>query len=91
MNFSNRQEQHKIDRDTVDSDENSKTESEDDSVISYTSEDDKVMDMSHQPITSKVKSKLMRKKLSELAKICDQYESTDKAGAVIATAMLEDF
>ena len=58
------------------------------------SEDDKEMDVSDQPNTSKAMfkpRKQMRKKLSTLTKICDRYGSTNRAGEVIATAVLEDF
>ena len=52
------------------------------------------MDVSDQPNTSKATlkpRKQMRKNLSKLAKICDRSGSTDRAGAAIATAVLEDF
>ena len=52
------------------------------------------MDVSDQPNTLKATfkpRKQMRKKLSKLAKICDRYGSTDRAGTAIATAVLEDF
>jgi hypothetical protein len=38
----------------------------------------------------KTERKQMRKKLPKLAKICDRYGISDRAGAVIATAVLED-
>ena len=36
-------------------------------------------------------SKQMRRKLPKLAKLCDQFRVSDRAGASIATAVLEDF
>lgn len=41
--------------------------------------------------TTTTSNKQMRKKLPKLAKICDRFGVSDRAGAAIATAVLEDF
>ncbi|KAK0058583.1 hypothetical protein Bpfe_011888 [Biomphalaria pfeifferi] len=43
------------------------------------------------PTSSKPSSSQMRRKLPKLAKICDRFTASDRVGAAVATAVLEDF
>jgi hypothetical protein len=47
--------------------------------------------MPNKPTTPQAERKQIRKSLPKLAKIYDRFESANKAGATIATDVLEDF
>ena len=80
-------------QDTIESDQNCETESEEDietrSTFGYS--DHEKMEILVKPTTSQATSGQMRISLSKLLKIYYRYGATDRGGAVIATAILEDF
>ena len=84
LNFATEPAEHKG---VIGADQNCETENEDMSKdVDY-----EEIYLSARPTTSKPTRKQVRKKLPKLAKICDRYGTTDRIGAAIATAVMEDF